>query len=136
MALVDQFARWPEEFRVQVTAADASQPASVPGQSVGSLASQRVATVFAADGDRYYRDHPHGHSAEKDRDCDGDYSTGHDGLPHFRPAEFLPQVPPPATVARRAALTGLVLVGHGVPICPRSVLTVWLAGFSPTIRLG
>ena len=64
-----------------------------------------------------------------------EHDTGHNGLQHFRPAEFRPQVPLSATAARRTALAGLAWVGHGVPICPRSVHTVRLARFSPTVRL-
>jgi hypothetical protein len=115
---VDQFACRPQEFRVQVSAAEAGQPTGIPGQPVGCLASQRVAVVFAVDGYRDYRDHPYDHSAEEDSDCDYDYTTGHDGLQTFRPAEFLPQVPLPAIAAWRVALADLVLVGDGVPVCP------------------
>src|SRR5271169_1544380 len=64
--LVDQLAHRPEELRVQFPAPDARQPASVPGQPVGCLNRQCVATVFTTDGYRDYRDDPHDHPAEED----------------------------------------------------------------------
>src|SRR5580704_10101786 len=132
--LVDELTQGPEVFRVQVSAADAGQPASGPGQPVGRIDGQRIAAVLAADRDGYDGDYAHYHACDKDGDGD-DYDTGHDGLQYFRPAELRPQVPLSAIAAWRAALADPACVGHCVPLCPRSVRTVQLARFSPTVRL-
>src|SRR5580658_9375690 len=122
--LVDELSDRPEEFRVQVPAAHASKPASASGQSAGRLACQRVAAVFTTDRHSDYRHYPDHDPAEEDGDRDYDYDTGHDGLQHFRPAEFLPQIPDscdpgPARFSRRPDARG-----PGCPRCPRSALAV------------
>ena len=47
--------------------------------------------------------------------------AGHDGLQRFRPAESPPQGPACCDPASRGVLAGLVLAGHGFPVCPRSL---------------
>src|SRR5579859_3317626 len=84
-SLVNQLTCRPEELRVQVPAADAGQPASGLGEPVGRIDGQRVVAVFAADRYGDDGDYPHHHTRDEDSDGD-DYDTGHDGLPHFRPA--------------------------------------------------
>jgi hypothetical protein len=112
---VHDLAGQPEEFRVQVPAAQAVKPAGALGYPVRRITDQGVSPVFSA-----HRDGDHGDDADYDpteeqSDCHNDYDTGHDGLPHFRPAEFLPQVPFSVVPAWRGAPAALVLADCGVP---------------------
>jgi hypothetical protein len=85
----------------------------------------------AKDGHGDYPDHD---SADEKSDCCDD-DTGHDGLLRFRPAEFPPPDPLPATRAPRGAPARPMLVGHGVPVCPRSELDVRYVQLSLTVLL-
>jgi hypothetical protein len=133
--LVDELSNRPEEFRVQVPAAHASQPASASGQSAGRLACQRVAAVFTTNCHGDYRDDPDHDPAEEDSDRDCNYDTGHDGLQYFRPAEFLPQIPIPAIQVRRGSPADLMFVVHGVPVCPRPARAVRYVPLRLTVLL-
>jgi hypothetical protein len=113
----------PEKFRVEVPAAYPVQPTRTPGEPVGRLTDQRVLAVFAAHCQGDHNDRAGDYSTEEESD-DYDYETGHDGLQHFRSAKFLPRLLLPVAQASRGCLAGLAFVGHGVPVCPRSVPAV------------
>src|SRR6185437_1452375 len=117
IALVDELAHGPEELRVQVPAAHAVQPPGTAGEHVRRVAHQREPPVLAADRDRHYAQSYQ--DGQEESGCYYDYETGHDGLQHFRPA-LHPRGPTRCNLVRRVS-AGLVLAGHGVPVCPRSV---------------
>jgi len=120
VALVDELAHGPDELRVQVPAAHAVQPPGTAGQHVGCVAHQREPPVLAADRERHYAQSQQ--DGQEESGCYYDYETGHDGLQHFRPASH-PRGPTRCDLVRRV-LAGLVLAGHDVPVCPRSVRPV------------
>ena len=102
-----------EELRVQIPATHAVQATCRPGQLAGRFVDQRVMTVLATHRCGDCDDHPdRGDEEEKSDCCDDD--TGHDGLPHFRPAEFFPRILLPATQAPQVVPADLMLVGHNI----------------------
>jgi len=49
--------------------------------------------IFPANLAGDYDEYPDRDSGQEEGDCHYGKDTGHDGLQHFRPAEFLPRVP-------------------------------------------
>jgi hypothetical protein len=95
---------------------------------------QGVAPVFAADRQRDNRDASGHNLAEEQGDGHCHHNTGHDKLPHFRPAEFIPRDLLPA-LTRLGVPAGLVLVGDGVPVCPRYIPAVRYVRLSLAVLL-
>src|SRR5689334_14747007 len=122
-----------EELGVQATAAEAVEPARAPGDPVGCVPGDGERAIFPPYRDGYDGDDPDRDSSEEQGD--GDHDTGHAGLQHFFPAEFIPRGLTPATAGGRGALAGPLLVGHGVPVCPRSELVDRYVRLSPTVPL-
>ena len=123
-----------EELGVQASASHAVEPARAAGHPAGRLADQGVATVFVTYSQRDDRDDSNHDPAEEQSDghCD---DTGHDKLPHFRPAESVPRGLLPATPAWLGVLAGLVFVGDGIAVCPQCVPAVRYVPLSLVILL-
>jgi hypothetical protein len=125
-----------EEFRVQIPAGQAIEPAGGLGQTAGRLPHQGVTPVFAPYSYGDDDDYPDDDSAEEESDCHCDYDTGHDGLQHFT---FFPRKSSAGPVScdpgLARCLADLVFVSHDVPVCPRFELIVWSVQLSPTVQL-
>jgi hypothetical protein len=110
---VDELTQRPKVFRVQVSAADAGQPASGHGQAVGRIGGQRVAAVFAPDGDGDDGDDPITMPAIKTATATTTTLAMMASRTSVPRSSFCRSAC--CESARRAALADSVLVGHGVP---------------------